>query len=355
MSTIHYSTKHEHIAMPSERHEPSRSAKAFRTKKDARRYWLILISLIVLGLVASYGLLVYNNPVPVSSPSFIPVVMRRIDALIAMLIAAVCHSLATVSFQSVTNNRIITPSLLGFEALYSVIQTGTIFFFGAGALINFVGIGSYLFQVVLMVCMSLILYGWLLSGKYGNLQLMLLVGIIIGTGLSSVSTFMRKLLAPSEFDLLQARLLGSVNNADSSYFPIVIPIIIVIAILLFLFARKLNVLSLGRDVATTFGMNYQVSIIYILVLVAVLMSISTSLIGPLTFYGFLVATLSYQAAPTYDHRYIFPMALALAFGILTTAYFLMYHVFDSQAVVSVIIELFGGIIFLIVVLRKRSL
>src|SRR5699024_8491549 len=112
------------------------------------------------------------NPVPVSSPSFIPVVKRRVVALVAMIIAAICQSLSTVSFQSITNNRVITPSLLGFEALYSTIHTSTIFFFGASTLINFSGIGSFVFQVVVMVLMCLILYGWLLSGKYGNLQLM---------------------------------------------------------------------------------------------------------------------------------------------------------------------------------------
>ncbi len=169
--------------------------------------------------------------------------------------------------------------------------------------------------------MSLILYGWLLSGKYGNLQLMLLVGIIIGAGLNSMSTFMRKLLAPSEFDLLQAKLFGSVNHADPAYFPIVIPMIIIVAVLIFAHSKNLNVLSLGKDVATSFGVKYQPSVIYTLVLVAILMSISTALIGPLTFYGFLVATLSYQAAATYDHRYIFPMAFAIGFLIMTSAYF----------------------------------
>ena len=140
--------------------------------------------------------------------------------------------------------------------------------------------------------MSLILYGWLLAGKYGNLHLMLLIGIIIGAGLNSVSGFMRRLLAPSEFDLLQSRLIGSVNNADVEYFPIAIPLVLATALLLFFFSRKLNVLSLGKDVATAFGVKYQASIIYMLVLVALLMSITTSLIGPLTFFGFLVAMLS---------------------------------------------------------------
>lgn len=95
--------------------------------------------------------------------------------------------------------------------------------------------------------------------------------------------------------------------------------------------------------------------IYPLILVSVLMSVSTSLVGPLTFYGFLVAALSYQAAPTYDHRRIFPMALAIAFLVITGAYFFMYHVFSAQGVVSVIIEMFGGLAFLAMIIKKGAL
>jgi len=333
----------------------SRSARAFRSKKEEKHYWILLIALIVLGVLASYGLLVYNNPVSVDSPSFVPIVKRRMVALTAMIISAVCHSLATVAFQSSTNNRIITPSLLGFEALYSTIHTSTIFFFGATAFINFSGIDSFLFQIVIMVFMCLILYGWLLSGKYGNLQLMLLIGVIIGTGLRSVSSVMRRLLAPSEFDILQARLFGSVSNASAEYFPIAIPIVTIAAILVLAYSKKLNVLSLGKNASTSLGVNHRFGVIYALILVSVLMSVSTALVGPLTFYGFLVATMTYQVVPTYDHRYAFPMALAIGFLIITGSYFFMYHIFRAQGVVSVIIELFGGIVFLIVLLRKGSL
>src|SRR5690606_5048494 len=165
-----------------------------------------------------------------------------------MFIAALCHSFSTVAFQSVTNNRIITPSLLGYEALYSFIQTSTLFLFGAGALASFSGTGAFFLQVTLMVTLSLILYGWLLPGNYGNLHLMLLIGIIIGSGLNSVSGFMGRLLAASEFDLLQSRLIGTVNNADAEYFPIVIPMVLITVILLLIFSQELNVLSLGKDV-----------------------------------------------------------------------------------------------------------
>lgn len=346
---------YENIKLKLKNINEPRSAKAFPSKKDENKYWISLIILIALGLLSSYGLLVYKNPVPIDSPSYLPVVKRRMVSIVAMLIAAVCQSLGTVAFQSITNNKVITPSLLGFEALYSTIHTGTMFFFGLTTFIGFSGLGSFLFQVLAMVVMSLILYGWLLSGKYGDLQLMLLVGVIMGTGLKSLSSFMRRLLAPSEFDVLQAKLFGSVNNADPRYFPIAIPMVIITALLLIFYSKKLNIVSLGEDVCSTLGVNYKSSLIYTLVLVSVLMSVSTALVGPLTFFGFLVAILSYELAPTYDHRYIFPMALAVGFLILTGAYFLMYHVFNAQGVVSVIIEMFGGLTFLIVILRKGTL
>ena len=336
-------------------HNEGRSARAFRSKRDKRRYWILLLTLVVLGIFASYGLLVYNNPVPIDSPSFLPVVKRRIVAVVAMLVAATCHSLATVTFQTGTANRIITPSLLGFEALYSTIHTGTMFFLGSTAFLAFTGIGPFLFQVAVMVLLCLLLYGWLLSGEYGNLQLMLLVGVIIGTGLRSLSSFMRRMLAPSEFDMLQAKLFGSVSNAKAEYYPVALPIVILAAVLILAYSKKLNLISLGKSAATSLGVNHQRGVIYSLVLVSILMSISTALIGPLTFYGFLVATLTYQAAPTYDHRYIFPMALAIGFLIITGSYFFMYHIFRAQGVVSIIIEMFGGITFLVVLLRKGSL
>ena len=106
---------------------------------------------------------------------------------------------------------------------------------------------------------------------------MLLVGVIIGTGLRSFSSFMRKLLEPSDFDILQARLFGSVNNADSEYFGIAIPIVIVTTVLIFANARRLNLLSLGKDVSTSLGVKSKAYLYPCLV--SILMSISTALVG----------------------------------------------------------------------------
>ncbi|MDG9697557.1 iron chelate uptake ABC transporter family permease subunit, partial [Streptomyces sp. DH17] len=145
---------------------------------------------------------------------------------------------------------------------------------------------------------------WLLSGKYGNMQVMLLVGIILGGGLGSVSAFMQRLLTPSEFDVLTAKLFGSISNAEVAYLPLAVPLCLAAAGALWWRARRLNLVAMGRDVTTNLGLDHRREVMIVLFLVSVLMAVSTALIGPMTFLGFLVATLAYQFAGTHDHRYI---------------------------------------------------
>jgi len=334
---------------------PGRSSGAFPTQSMAAKYWLALGIIVVLGAASAVGLLAYGNPMPFGTRGFWLLAERRMNAVIAIAIVAVAQAVATVAFQTVTNNRIITPSIMGFESLYVAIHTSTVFFLGGSGLVEARTMTTYIIQLVLMVGFALLLYSWLLTGKNANMHAMLLVGIVIGAGLGSVSTFMQRLLTPSDFDLLTARLFGSVNNAEPEYFPISIVLVAVAAGALLLMSRTLNVLALGSDATTNLGINHRGKAIVVLILVAVLMAVSTALVGPMAFLGFLVATLAYQFAGTSDHRYVFPMAIATAFLVLAGAYFVMNHIFYAQGVVSIIIELVGGTVFLYVILRKGRL
>ena len=328
-----------------------------RTKMSAppKKYWITLVCVWGLAAALAFAYLAYGNPMEFGTRKFWLIAQRRADALIAMAIVAVCQAMATVSFHTVTNNRILTPSIMGFESLYVAINTATIFFLGASGLNDARTVPTFLMQMGVMVGLSLVLYSWLLTNRKQNMHAMLLVGVVIGGGLGSLSTFMQRMLTPSEFDVLTARLFGSVNNAETEYYPIAIPIVAIATTLLVLNARKLNVISLGADVSTNLGVNHKAHAIYTLVLVSLLMATTTALVGPMTFLGFLVATLAYQFADTYDHRYIFPMAVGLAFLVLIAAYFLMQHVFSAQGMVSIIIELVGGSVFLFVIMRKGRL
>lgn len=332
-----------------------REVGAFQTSQSKRRYWLVVGALVVAALLFTAGLLSWGNPMEFGTRGYWLIAQRRLNSVIAMAVVALCQAVATVAFQTVTNNRIITPSIMGFESLYVAIHTSTVYFLGAAGLNNARTLEMFVVQLVLMVGLSLILYTWLLAGDNPNMHAMLLVGIVLGGGLGSVSTFMQRLLTPSEFDVLTARLFGSVNNADPAYYPLAVPLVLVAVGLMVLNSRRLNVLGLGRDVAVNLGVNHKKHAVFTLVLVSVLMAVSTALVGPMTFLGFLVATLAYQFADTYDHRYVFPMAALLGYCILAGAYFVMNHIFYAQGVVSIIIELVGGLTFLIVVLRKGRL
>src|SRR5690625_1903148 len=189
-----------------------------------RRYWIVLTGLIVLTAVFALGLVIWDNPMPAGTDGFWRIVGLRGKNVLVMAIVAFCHATATVAFQTVTTNRILTPSIMGFESLYMAVQTAAMYFFGVAGLVSLTGVPQFLLQIGLMVGLAVALYGWLLSGKYGNLHVMLLIGIIIGGGLGSVSTFMQRLLTPSEFDVLTARLFGSMANADADYLPIAVPL-----------------------------------------------------------------------------------------------------------------------------------
>lgn len=332
-----------------------RASASFGSHASRRRFWALLVAMAVFSVASAFGLLAWKNPMPVGSEGFWLIAERRANVVGVLVIVAVAQAWATVTFQTVTNNRIITPSILGFEALYMLVHTSTVYFFGVSGLLNFTGLAQFLLQVALMVGFSLVLYGWLLTGRGANMQVMLLVGIILGGGMASLSAFMRRLLSPSEFDLLAAKMFGSVSNAHPD---IIVPgavIVVLVVVLIAWRSRSLNVLSLGPDVAANLGVDHRRLSIYFLVLVSLLIATSTALVGPLTFLGFLVATLAYQAADTYDHRLVLPMATIIAFAVLTCAYFLMNHVFYAQGLVSIIIELIGGSVFLIVLLKKGRL
>ncbi len=332
----------------------ARHVGAFQSSTSKRRYWIVIVCLLVLAASLTWGLLAYENPMDVGTRGYWLIAERRANSVLVMALVAICQAMATVSFHTVTGNRIITPSIMGFEALYVAIHTSTVYFFGAVGLTNARTVEMFVLQLVVMVGFSLLLYSWLLTGK-NNMHAMLLVGVVMGGGLASLSTFMQRMLTPSEFDVLTARLFGSVNNADPEYFPAAIPLALGGALLLLVHSRVLNVLALGCDPAINLGVNHRGHAIYVLVLVSLLMAVSTALVGPMTFLGFLVATLAYQFADTYDHRYIFPMAALIGFVVMTGAYFVMNHIFYAQGIVSIIIELVGGVVFLTVILRKGSL
>lgn len=309
---------------------------------------LIIVAAITLVAIACFLLLFIRGGFWFSFE-------RRSTMLGAMVIAAFTQGVGTVVFHTVTSNRILTPSIMGFDSLYTLMQTLMVFVFGGAALAQTEGLPKVIAQTALMVLFATILYRWLFSGRFGSLYLLLLVGVVFGLAFDSLSIFVQRMLDPTDYDLLSTRLFGRLSSVDATYLPLAAAVCLAIAGILWSRRHRLDALLLGRESATSIGINHKRELTVMLILIAVMVSFSTALVGPMTFYGFIVAMLAYQAAGTYRHEYVMPMAFLLGLLTLVAGQFVMQHVFYAAGFLTVIIEFVGGIVFLILLLRKGTL
>lgn len=209
-------------------------------------------------------------------------------------------------------------------------------------------------SAVLMVISSTALFLWLFGGgPRRSLYLMVLVGIIFGTLLRSLATLLQRIMEPNSFLTLQSRLFASFTNADPALLPIAAVLVVAVSLVIWLRSDELDVLALGRELATMLGgVNYRRTVLIGLVGMAVLVSVSTALVGPITFFGLIVANLAYQLAGTHRHRYVLPVAALLSIITLVGAQAVLEHLFGMGTVLSVIIEFVGGIVFIVLLLRN---
>jgi iron complex transport system permease protein len=279
---------------------------------------------------------------------------KRAIKVLAMILTGVTIAYATVVFQTITHNRILTPSIMGLDSLYLLLQTTIIFFLGSNHVFVVNKQVNFFLSVIVMIVFALLLYRFLF--KKGNQQVyfLLLVGIIVGTFFSSISTFFQVLIDPNEFQIVQDRMFASFNNINSDLVWIAIGLIAIIMIYAWRYVKYLDVLSLGREMAINLGVPYDSIVKKMLVIVAIFISISTALVGPITFFGLIVANLSYQMFRTYKHKVLISGAVAMSVIALVGGQWVVERVFTFSTTLSVIINFIGGVYFIFLLLKERK-
>lgn len=280
------------------------------------------------------------------------ILTHRTWIVLTMILVAFSAATSTLLFQTVTNNRILTPSIMGFESLFVLIQSVVIFFIDAQG-IPYIGIvGKFIFESLLLILFSLFLYRGLFTKLKQNLHLVLLIGIILGTLFRSFSNLLQRLMTPTEFAVLQSRIFATFTRAE----PVLIVFSLVIATTIGLFLWRMrfrfDVLALGRDNAINLGIDYQKSVTIILLLVSVLVSISTALVGPFMFLGLLIANLAYSISGSSQHRFLLPTAFLLGVIFLVGGQMFLEHVLNMVGALSIVIEFIGGSLFIFLILKK---
>ncbi len=274
--------------------------------------------------------------------------------LAALALVAYAISVSTVLFQTMTANRILTPSIMGFDAVYMLIQTVIVFFFGSGRLMTLDPRFRFLLEASLMVLFAGTLYFWLFVNSGRSLHLLLLVGIVFGTMFRSLTNFLQRLIDPNEFAVLVDAGFASFNSIDQTLLGVATVIVLAASAVLFWYRDRFDVLTLGRDHATALGLDYRSTITIMLVAVIVMVAVSTALVGPITFFGLIVANVAYLVAGTHSHKYVLPMAVLLGVLALVGGQTLLERVFSFNTTLSIIIECVGGLLFIALVLKGKA-
>ncbi|KMY51731.1 iron chelate uptake ABC transporter family permease subunit [Peribacillus loiseleuriae] len=277
---------------------------------------------------------------------------RRLVRIGAMVITGIAISYATIMFQTITHNRILTPSIMGLDSMYEVVQT--VIFFALGSASIFV-VDRYLnfgMAIIAMILFALILYRFLFRADKYPIFLLLLAGMIIGTLLGSLVNFLQVVIDPVEYLSLQSRLFASFNNVKSE----LLYLSMVILGAAFIYGKRmlsdLDVMSLGRDAAINLGINYDKMVLKVLILSSILIATSTALVGPITFLGLIVSNVAYQFINTYRHSVLIVASSLISIIALVGGQFLVLHVFHLNTTISVIINFIGGIYFIYLLLKE---
>ncbi|WP_042142324.1 iron chelate uptake ABC transporter family permease subunit [Paucisalibacillus sp. EB02] len=312
-----------------------------------RKNSLKLISLTILAIISILLYAFYDI-----KGGFDYAFPRRVLKITAMIVTGVAISYATVVFQTITQNRILTPSVMGMDSMYGVVQTLIYFFAGSMSIwvVNkYLNFGA---AIVAMVLFALILYRFLFRSDKHPIYLLLLIGMIIGTLLGSLVTFLQVIIDPVEYLSLQSMLFASFTKVKAELLYIAIVILIASFVYGFRIMTKLDVMSLGRENAMNLGINYDRMVMNILILSSVLIATSTALVGPITFFGLIVANLSYQFLVTYKHSVLILGASLISIIALVGGQFLVEHILELRTTLSVIINFVGGVYFIYLLLKE---
>jgi iron complex transport system permease protein len=273
--------------------------------------------------------------------------------LITFLLVAFCISTATLLFQSLSNNRIITPAIMGFDSLYILVQTSLVYVLG---LMQYAALNSYLkwvIEISILVIAASYLFQWLFIKKHYNLYLLILIGVVCGVFFHSISVLMMRMLDPTEFSVLQDSLFASFNATQSELLIVSMVALSVISIFLYRYHHYFDVLALGKPMATNLGVNHSAMTRVCIIVITTLIGLSTALVGPVTFFGLLVVNVAYIVCGSHYHRYLIPMSILCAIILLVGGDVLLQHVLGYDTKLSIIIEFIGGVFFICLILRKK--
>lgn len=311
---------------------------------------LVMMALLAAAAAAAYMLVEVNFD---NERLFFYALKLRTPKLIVMIITAFAIGGASLVFQSVINNTIVTPCLLGMNSLYTLIHTAVVFFAGSTSVLANNENASFAVDLVIMGITATVIYGWLFKKTNYNVLYVLLIGTVLTSFFSSIQSTLTRVMDPNEYDNLLSTLVASFSNVNSE---IIVFSVVVLGALIFVLRKDLallDVITLGRKQAVNLGVDYDRTIRRLLLGVTICIAVATAMVGPISFLGLIIANLSRQLLQTFRHGQLILGSALFGTIVLVAGQLIVEHVFTYSIPVSVFITVGGGIYFLYLLLTRR--
>lgn len=308
--------------------------------------FFLILSLVGLALVLIYLFIGLTSK---NMYYFLP---KRLNKIAAVMVVSFAIGYSTKIFQTITNNRLITPSIMGLDSIYIFIQTIIIFFTGTATMIT--GLKNLSISIILMVLFSTSLFMIFFKGNKKNIYLIVLAGTVISSLFSSFTSYMQIIMDPNEFASLEGKMFASFSNINEEVLIFCIAVSAFILLISMKDFSKYDVLSLGSDYAINLGINYKYLAIKSIIIVAILVATSTVLVGPIAFLGIISVSLARIFSPSYKHGRNTLMCFLVNANLLMIALVFVEKIFKFSVNISVIINFVGGILFIVLLFKEKK-
>ena len=312
---------------------------------------LIILTVIVIAVCALYLLI---NSYPDKPKLFQYIISLRIPTLVVMLIAAFAIGGASIVFQSIINNRIVTPCLLGMNSMYTLVHTAIVFVVGSGSVIATNSNLSFAVDLVIMGIVATFVYSYMFKKTGNNVLYVLLIGTVLSSFFGSIQSTMIRVMDPNEYDTLLTTLVADFNNVNSEV--IVFSLVLIAALVVFLWKdlKLLDVITLGKDQAINLGVDYDRTVRRLMLGVVLCIAVATAMVGPISFLGLIIANLARQLLRTHKHSHLIIGSALMGMLAIIAGQLVSQHVFSYAVPISTFITIGGGIYFLYLLLFKKG-
>lgn len=259
-----------------------------------QRRWITVTSILaILSVVLCCAMLMLGNTIypvqdvlraltgeKIKGVSF-AVNTIRLPRMLAGLMAGFAFGIAGHTFQTMLRNPLANPNVIGITSGSGVAAVFCITMLHSSDTV--VSIASVIAGLVTTV----IIYLLSNNGRSFSIGRLILIGIGIQAMLDAVISYL--MLKSAQYDLpaVMRWLSGSLNNSKMNELPPLVVTIVVCAPIIIMLGKHLSILELGEQSATSLGVNANMTRIALIVSSVIMISIATSITGPIAFVAFL--------------------------------------------------------------------